>query len=728
MCIYVQSPLTEPAQYLVFPTPENSREIVATTDIRNGGSAAFWELPYNQGPVANDDYALDVAHASDKITGYDATRTTHEDIYMDQIFSVGANTSSFSKALESPGMYKEHMKEKVFGETTGHMFGYATCHWLKSCSGTDKVGTRCNATLSNVVYEGYCFHSDMGTLECGHATALDNEYGQKPVLMDGNPNSPNKLASEAGLVPISSVTPLVVASTPGATQTVYRCPTGSPAKTRGSYVSKRLLIAGCMKPGDASYDPIADVHVPAYCAVPSDYKPGCLIPWATNFDPSAKQSAKCTFATKGCTSPTAVNYNSEATYDDPDAPCIEGIRGCTIKAATYYGVQSDTPAYKSGFHGDSARFFGRVEETEYNGPAVVNADLNANVLEGCVVAIEGCLDSAAANYDPQATQNTATWCVPAKTGCMMPLGSIVGGDYRDPRVDVLGEGNNGLDTTSGTWDIAVSVHDRTMCRAGRYGCPMQTKQFNDAFGPYDKKAVNYEEHSTYVGTCYFDNVGCLNPAAKNFGCFDRNADTPCKDTLVGENAITVHVPGLCSWPPAPPAPPRPPPPADATHPNSKVEITTTLTVVATGTVQDYTPAVKQALEVAFVAAITPNLPEEASAPNVTLTVTAASVNLNFNVKTYSGADAGGITTAMETTFSDTASVQNSLGSAAGVTILSPPVIVNTYVVLEDGRPTGLSAGAIAGIVIGVLIGVALLVGGAWYYKKKKNMNKPVYPA
>jgi len=726
----VQTPLTENVQQLVFPTPTNSREIVAGTNIRNGGSAAFWELPYNQGPVANGEYALDnvdgdtttFPHPSDKTVARGTARN-FEYIKEDQVFSVGSNTSGFSQAPEPLGMLKEHLKYGILGETTGHMFGYATCHWLKTCSAGQVRGDSCTVTFSNVVYQGYCFHSDTGSLECGHATALDNEYGQKPVLIGGNPKSPNKLATEDHLVPTSSVAPLAVVPGIG-----YRCPTGSPAKSRGSYVSKRLLIAGCMKTGDATYDPLAEVHVPAYCTVPEDYKPGCLIPWATNFDPSAKQSAKCTFATKGCTSSTAVNYNSEATYDDPDAPCIEAIRGCTIKAATYYGVDVNTPAYKSGFHGDSARFIGRVEENEYNGPAVVNADLTANVLEGCVVAIEGCMDSAAANYDPKATKNTATWCVPAKTGCMMPLGSNMGGTYKDPRVDILGEGNNGLDTTSGTWDIAVSVHDRASCRAGRYGCPMQTKQFTGAYGVFNKVAVNYDPKATYVGTCYFDNVGCLNPAARNFGCPDVTATTPCKDTLVGEDAVTVHLPESCNWPPSPPAPPRPPPPADAVHPDSEVEITTTLTLVLQGSVDEYTPAIQDAMVVAFTAGLVAALPAGSPAPNVTLTITAASVKAEFSVVSDNDVLASTYTTAVSTAFSDLASVQNTIGAAAGVQVLAPPLLTNTYVVLKDGRPSGLSAGAIAGIVIGVLIGVLLMVGVGYYYMKKKKAAKTTYPA
>ena len=44
------------------------------------------------------------------------------------------------------------------------------------------------------------------------------------------------------------------------------------------FVHKRMKIAGCMLSADAHYDPLAEVHVPDYCAIPLDYRKGCLLP------------------------------------------------------------------------------------------------------------------------------------------------------------------------------------------------------------------------------------------------------------------------------------------------------------------------------------------------------------------------------------------------------------------------------------------------------------------
>ena len=74
-------------------------------------------------------------------------------------------------------------------------------------------------------------------------------------------------------------------------------------------------------------------------------------PDAANYDPTAKQSGKCEFRTRGCTSPTALNYNKEASIDD--ASCIEPVYGCTVAPDTYHEVDPNTPEWKSGWTGDS---------------------------------------------------------------------------------------------------------------------------------------------------------------------------------------------------------------------------------------------------------------------------------------------------------------------------------------------------------------------------------------
>ena len=45
---------------------------------------------------------------------------------------------------------------------------------------------------------------------------------------------------------------------------------------------------------------------------------------------------------------------------------------------------------------------------------VLNYDSTANAINGshsCVIAIEGCMDPTAINYESRANVNSATWCV-----------------------------------------------------------------------------------------------------------------------------------------------------------------------------------------------------------------------------------------------------------------------------------------------------------------------------
>ena len=41
----------------------------------------------------------------------------------------------------------------------------------------------------------------------------------------------------------------------------------------------------------------------------------------------------------------------------------------------------------------------------------------------CVVAVEGCTDPSATNYDPAATTDLGGWCVSRVAGCMAPRGA-----------------------------------------------------------------------------------------------------------------------------------------------------------------------------------------------------------------------------------------------------------------------------------------------------------------
>jgi len=773
MCIYVQSPLTEPVSYLVHPTPDGS-ETLGDSVVRSAGSASFYGYPYNKVDTPNGIYAVQTPHASDipvaqdavllgSYKGGDEQDTAKGVIYKDQVFSVGSNTSGYSKTPEVAPYIAEYVKRGTAGDGGGHMFGYATCHWIKSCDpSTDRVGSPCQDYLqenggTGVLYKGFCFQSDSGSLECGHLTAIDNEYGEKPISFDaaaGTSATTNSMISSAsqsavtrsvmphqvdgGAMSGRSSTLTVVPSTPGASGTVYRCPTGSPAKGLGSFVSKRMLIAGCMIPTDAQYDFLAEVHVPAYCAVPADYNKGCLNPMATNFNPTAKQSGDCHFLTMGCISPTAVNYNSEASFQDPVNTCIEAVHGCTIQPSTYgpkptaYGsttveVPDDTPKYKSLTYGSAYRNVGLVSEQVYNGPAVTNYNSDANVMQGCVVAVEGCMDPTKANYDSMATINTWSWCIPVVRGCMMPDANSVKPGYYDGVP-------HKMDAPNGNFSIMTTVHDPDMCVVGRYGCANNSRILPGRAQPV--MGINYDASVTHETQCYWVVTGCLNEAALNYGCSDPVRVTPCLPNAYGPgdpeaqpDRVTVHLGTTCKYPwnlsPSPPAPPPPalPPGVDPNDPNVVFFNDIKTALVVSGDLSYFDDPSIQALTIsAFKDPLGPAMADK----NITLSATSQSVGLEFSYTTTDADEADALLSSIQSTYTDANDVQATMGNALGVQVLSNPVVSKQVRVVY--RIVGPLFPETFGGTIGVVIATTIGTASAFMMMRKRAGSKATYPA
>jgi len=439
------------------------------------------------------------------------------------------------------------------------------------------------------------------------------------------------------------------------------------------------------------------------------------------------------------TSSTAINYNSEASIpDDVNYPCIEPVFGCTVNSVSYYGVDDDTPGYKSGWTGDSWRAFGKTLESVYLGPAVVSYDSSATVNSGCVVAIEGCMDSTAANYDSKATINSNTWCVPTKIGCMMPILASVASTYNNPQEAKIAPGGvlaggilpaattlstipsgikgaTGLDVPQAHWDIATSVHDPDSCIVGRYGCTTESVLVTDGAFTYTKTAVNFDSEATIPAPCFYNLAGCLHPGALNFLCLEWSATpTTCSPSSI-ETTPTVHVKDICVFPGETVAVVEEVTSVKATLASYSVE----MTVVMSGSVEDYDDTTKGTLIAAY--KTTTGITGE-----VGLTVKPASVSLTFNSTTTDAEEANTLQTTVANTFTDVASVQSALGNTIGVQVLSPPAVSTTVTVLEEAADEGLGAGGVIGIIIAVLI---LIVGGVVLYKKKKQVaKKTVFPA
>ena len=431
--------------------------------------------------------------------------------------------------------------------------------------GGELPGSPCSAALNGAAsVSGWCFEAAGGSLQCGRMTAL---FGREE----------HSDASPRAILP-SSVGP----------DAVFRCPRGAPVTSFGRHLIARPLVAGCAISTDLEYDLQAEIHVPDACHVVADYpdpaRIGCMVPSAFDFNPSAVQPAPCAFGVVGCLSPTALNYNPQATIapSSSEDACVEPVYGCTVDAASYAGVDRDTPGYRSGYVGTPRN--GIIPYPEYQ--AVLNFDPAANAMlpaadggaasDSCVVAVEGCRDSHAVNYDAAANVDSLGWCVLQRPSpdevayhgasrCMMPADypSLLGRNHS--RQKLAGVSHNPNATFHRLEDCVIELH----------GCMSPT-------------ALNFDPHATVARPewCWEPREGCLNPGAVNFNCTTNSsaaAVASAIDTaaLNGETwggcgeRVTIHNETLCRFY-LPPPPPPPPPPFAPMHSGAGLLYTLTL--------------------------------------------------------------------------------------------------------------------------------------------------------
>lgn len=365
-----------------------------------------------------------------------------------------------------------------------HLEEFSQCETLGLCSAPElKMGSPCESTDGN--RHGFCYEAAGGTLECGRTIATISHFGVSPV------------STEPGAVIVPCP---------------RHCPSSMGSPTGMVMQCSRLPYVGCMISTDANYNKHATFHVPSTCATPADYKPGCPLAGALNFVPGAKQVTTCMWNTGGCTDSDAANFDPTATISD--GSCIAKIEGCPIAEFSYAGVDKATPGFKSLYHDDKASIEGATGRYQTAMPDAKNVVLkpedpkNANWYKpgSCTVAIEGCMDSNAANYDPVATINSKTWCVPKVEGCMDP--------------DAL------------NFSPLATIHIKTMCEWKR-SCAAGVEFNAELVQP--KASVFNTATPKFPQTLCWDTAigGCLDPYALNYGC-EYYGVTPC---IVGEAAF-----------------------------------------------------------------------------------------------------------------------------------------------------------------------------------------------
>ena len=571
---------------------------------------------------------------------------------------------SMVASFQSGGLEYEH----VYTDDA-HMYGHSKCFTFGPCEAANVVGSSCNSGA------GYCYEDSAGTLQCGRTASTHNRFSNVEV---------------------------------GTYDPIVRCPRGAAAvnglPANSQVVVKRLLIAGCMILGDASYSASAEVHVPQMCTSKAHYKKGCLFPGASNYAPGSVQAGFCQYVTHGCTNPAALNYNSKATAD-PQNTCIMPVVGCTLPQAGYANVDADTPGYKGLFVGVPLRGVGETALPSYG--TVKNRNPQANVLSGCEVVIEGCTDEEAVNYDSRANMNSNSWCVPKVPGCMM-------------------------DKTTTNFKASFTVHRKKECILYHVGC-------------MDALAINYDSHATVEpeGSCTMPVPGCLDKEALNFGCADQGLEA-CSSTadVTVSTAVTVHSVFLCTFNED-----------QYVDPGDSREGTYTksLVIPMEGDVSDYTNDMMKGMKQGICETL--GIPieveeydrddERSCKQRVTLTISAASVVATGLITADSYAELISVTETLSSDFSSPAQINAIFTAvAASLGLPAPPSVDPTAIIsfgteytgsvsMDDYRKKQKRGGIIGGAVGGSFGGIMFLGLMAYLYKKRQaggSYDKQVVPA
>jgi len=606
---------------------------------------------------------------NDQFKDTDLTPYFHDNAETKDWLILGPDGSPYT---ERPQLYPDSYF--IGAQTQTHLYGYATCENIGTCSQAgQKVGSVCSSAYKWNEY-GICYKAADASLQCG---SLREDIGRHGTVQKTNGR-------------------------------FKHCPMGTDLSTPGRKVVKRMLYGGCKLPEDYNYSPHFEVHIPELCNASSiaetstTFEVGCLFPGAVNYAPGAGASGKCLYHVKGCTSPTALNYNSEADRDDPMNPCVEPVQGCTLQTTSYEAVASDTPSYKKLHYGVPLPNVGPVVWPAYG--QVKTYDAAANVLNGCVIVIEGCMDPTAINYNSEANTQSSTWCVPPVVGCMMPIP-----DASPISMNLLAADgatrSHVQDGGSAVFDPAATVNDVTLCMPGRRGCMSPT-------------AENYDSLANIMGECWEPTDGCLDRTAYNFNCTEKKKGdlgyVPCDSDYP---RATVHVEALCNFFYSPPPIASPSIPKGAPEQKFlKVEL------IGAGDVSDYTEAVVTDIRQKFADKLAILI------ERVLCIITSASVNIEVQILAEDEDELASFETTIAPEVNTISSAQSFLAST-GVQVLSAPTIEQTVKVLvgPPSPPPEVPVGAIVGGVVGGLAAV-LLIAGAYYMYKKKKAKSATYPA
>ena len=237
----------------------------------------------------------------------------------------------------------------------------------------------------------------------------------------------------------------------------------------------------------------------------------------------------------GCTDSLAVNYNNIANTED--SSCYY-TPGCMNSSYLEYYTQGFTADHDDGTCSTLA-VWGCIDSVAFNYDPLANIDNG-----GCLPVITGCMQPLAFNYNPNA--NTPDTCIPIIYGCM----SSIAINY-DPLANTddgscIGVSYGCTDSTMWNYSPSANVDDGS-CVPYIYGCmdltmwnydPLANTDNNSCisfvYGCMDTTAFNYNPlANTDNGSCVAIIYGCTNPAAINYNPIANTDDLSCLSTIYG---------------------------------------------------------------------------------------------------------------------------------------------------------------------------------------------------
>ena len=237
----------------------------------------------------------------------------------------------------------------------------------------------------------------------------------------------------------------------------------------------------------------------------------------------------------GCLDSLAVNYDNEA--NTSDSSCYYSP-GCTNSSYLEYYTQGFTADYNDGSCNTLA-IWGCTDS------AAFNYDPSANISNGgCVPVITGCMQPLAFNYNPNA--NTPDTCIPVIYGCMSSI--AVNYDSLANTDDGSCIGVNYGCTDSTMWNYSPSANtDDGSCIPYIYGCTDATMyNYNQlantdngsciafVYGCIDSTMFNYDPlANTDNNSCIPFVYGCTNPLALNYNSLANTNDFSCVLPIYG---------------------------------------------------------------------------------------------------------------------------------------------------------------------------------------------------